>query len=127
LFARACGPASVSSPAALGQPSRQPAYTAAAHMASGDRGPAPGALRAAYYALRTSAAAAAAALGLSAALLSPRVRGGPPTVRFAVAGAGTEAFEAGAGAEARVRPGPSKPSLACLPQRLPMGGGEGWN
>jgi hypothetical protein len=51
-------------------------------------------------------------------------------VRFAVAGAGTEAFEAGAGAEARVRPGPSKPSLACLPQRLPMevggGGGGRW-
>lgn len=33
---------------------------------------------------------------------------------------GTEALVAGAGAEPRVRPGPSKPSLDCLPQRLPI-------
>jgi hypothetical protein len=77
--------------------------------------------------LRTSAAAAAAAFGSLAAFPSPNVRGGPPTVRFGVdpvpafAVDGTEAFVAGAGAEPRVRPGPSKPSLDCLPQRLPMG------
>ena len=72
--------------------------------------------------VRTSAAAAAADLGSLSELFSPNVLGGPPTVRFdAFAVAGTEAFVAGAGAEPRVRPGPSKPSLDCLPQRLPMG------
>lgn len=76
----------------------------------------------------TSAAAAAAdpaGLGSLSVLLSPSVLGGPPTVRFGVdavfALVGTEAFVAGAGAEPRVRPGPSKPSLDCLPQRLPIG------
>jgi hypothetical protein len=83
--------------------------------------------------LRTSAAAAAALLGLLAALPSPNVRGGPPTVRFgafAFAPVGTEALVAGAGAEPSVRPGPSRPSLDCLPHRLPMNvakdGIEGW-
>jgi len=56
--------------------------------------------------LRTSAAAAAAAFGSFAALLSPNVRGGPPTVRFGALATllGTEAFVAGAGAEPSVRP-----------------------
>lgn len=78
--------------------------------------------------VRTSAAAAAADLGSLPELLSPSVLGGPPTMRFCVdpvlAVAGTEAFVAGAGAEPRVRPGPSKPSLDCLPQRLPIGVAE---
>ncbi|KAF9695959.1 hypothetical protein EKO04_005813 [Ascochyta lentis] len=80
--------------------------------------------------VRTSAAAAAADLGSSSTLLSPNFRGGPPTVRFALdpafAVVGTEAFVAGAGADPRVRPGPSKPSFDCLPQRLPIGG-AGWD
>jgi hypothetical protein len=56
--------------------------------------------------LRTSAAAAAAAFGSFAALLSPNVRGGPPTVRFGALATllGTDAFVAGAGAEPNVRP-----------------------
>jgi hypothetical protein len=60
--------------------------------------------------LRTSAAAAAAAFGSSALLLSPSVRGGPPTVLFGVletlfvAPLGTVALVFGAGAEPRVRP-----------------------
>ena len=80
--------------------------------------------------VRTSAAAAAADLGSLPELLSPSVLGGPPTMRFgvdpafALALAGTEAFVAGAGAEPRVRPGPSKASLDCLPQRLPIGVAE---
>lgn len=79
--------------------------------------------------LRTSAAAAAALLGSFAALLSPSVRGGPPTVRFgafALAPAGTEAFVAGEGADPSVRPGPSKPSLDCLPHRLPIAVAKNW-
>lgn len=74
--------------------------------------------------IRTSAAAAAEVLGSLLVFPSPNVLGGPPTVRFAdpaFAVAGTEAFVAGAGAEPKVRPGPSKPSLDCLPQRLPIG------
>lgn len=73
--------------------------------------------------VRTSAAAPAAVLGSLAELLSPNVRGGPPTVRFgalALAPVGTEALVAGAGAEPSVRPGLSKPSLDCFPHRLPM-------
>lgn len=74
--------------------------------------------------VRTSAAAPAASLGSIPGLLSPNVRGGPPTMRFlldpAFAAAGTEAFVAGAGADPRVRPGPSKPSLDSFPQRLPI-------
>jgi hypothetical protein len=56
--------------------------------------------------LLTSAAAAAAAFGSFSALLSPSVRGGPPTVLFGVVPTllGTEALVAGAGAEPRVRP-----------------------
>jgi hypothetical protein len=56
--------------------------------------------------VRTSAAAAAAAFGSFAALLSPKVRGGPPTVLLGalVTLPGTEALVAGAGAEPRVRP-----------------------
>lgn len=80
--------------------------------------------------VRTSAAAAAALLGSLAALFSPNVRGGPPTVRFgalAFAPAGTEALVAGAGAEPSVLPGPSRPSLDCLPHRLPMNARKDWN
>lgn len=80
------------------------------------------------FSVRTSAAAAAADLGSLPELLSPNVLGGPPTTRFGVdpafALAGTEAFVAGAGADPRVRPGPSKASLDCLPQRLPIGVAE---
>lgn len=58
-------------------------------------------------------------------MLVPNTLAGPPIVRFfveaAFALAGTEAFVAGAGAEPRVRPGPSKASFDCLPQRLPIG------
>lgn len=72
--------------------------------------------------IRTSAAAAAAAFGSFAALLSPKVRGGPPTVRFGELATllGTEALVVGAGAEPNVRPWPSKLSLDSLPQRFPM-------
>lgn len=56
--------------------------------------------------LHTSAAAAAAAFGSFSVLLSPNVRGGPPTVLLGVLDTlfGTEALVAGAGAEPRVRP-----------------------
>lgn len=67
--------------------------------------------------LRTSAAAAAAALGSSAAVgaVPPTVRPGPVSL------AGTDAFVAGAGAEPTVRPAPWKfSSLEDLPQRLPI-------
>lgn len=79
-------------------------------------------LRCSYGGVLTSAAAAAAALGSLSEFPSPRVRGGPPTfLAGAVATlAGMEALVAGGGAEPRVRPGPSKPSFDCLPQRLPM-------
>jgi hypothetical protein len=53
--------------------------------------------------LRTSAAAAAAAFGSLAALLSPNVRGGPPTVLFGAL-AGIDALVAGAGADPTVLP-----------------------
>jgi hypothetical protein len=69
--------------------------------------------------LRTSAAAAAAALGLFSTFPSPSVRGGPPTVLFGAL-AGMLALVAGAGAEPTVRPWPSKLSLDCFPQRLPI-------
>lgn len=60
-------------------------------------------------------------MGSSTRLLSPRVRGGPPTFGLgAVALLGTDALVAGSGAEPRVRPCPSKLSLDCFPQRLPM-------
>lgn len=49
------------------------------------------------------------------------MRGGPPTFGFGAAALlGTDARVVGAGAEPSVRPGPSKLSLDCLPQRLPM-------
>jgi hypothetical protein len=56
--------------------------------------------------LRTSAAAAAAALGSFAAFPSPNVRGGPPTVLFGPLATllGMDALVAGAGAEPSVRP-----------------------
>jgi hypothetical protein len=56
--------------------------------------------------VRTSAAAAAAALGSFVELPSPNVRGGPPTVRFGALATllGIDAFVAGAGAEPNVRP-----------------------
>jgi hypothetical protein len=70
---------------------------------------------------RTSAAAAAAAFGSSSRLLSPSVRGGPPTFGFGGATLfGTDALVAGAGADPRVRPWPSKLSFDCLAQRLPI-------
>lgn len=81
--------------------------------------------------LRTSAAAAAAALGSFAPPLlldPPTVRPGPVTFGFAASlatPAGMEALVAGAGAEPSVRPAPWKfSSLEDLPQRLPMEGGE---
>jgi hypothetical protein len=72
--------------------------------------------------LRTSAAAAAAALGSFAVFPSPSVRGGPPTVLFGALATllGIVALVAGAGAEPTVRPWPSKLSLDCFPQRLPI-------
>jgi hypothetical protein len=76
--------------------------------------------------MRTSAAAAAAAFGSSALLLSPSVRGGPPTFGFGGATLfGTDALVAGVGADPSVRPEPSKLSLDCLPQRLPICSFEG--
>jgi hypothetical protein len=69
--------------------------------------------------LHTSAAAAAAALGSFSTFPSPSVRGGPPTVLFGAL-AGMLALVAGAGAEPTVRPWPSKLSLDCFPQRLPI-------
>jgi len=54
--------------------------------------------------VHTSAAAAAAAFGSFSTLLSPNVRGGPPTVLFGATLLGIVAFVAGAGAEPRVRP-----------------------
>jgi hypothetical protein len=73
--------------------------------------------------LRTSAAAAAAALGSLTALPSPSVLAGPPTVRFPAVAAlpGIDALVAGAGASPRVRPGPSKFASDCFPQQLPIG------
>lgn len=78
--------------------------------------------------VRTSAASTAASPGgllSGAGLLPPTVLPDPPTAWFLVeaafALAGTEAFVAGVGAEPRVLPGPSKASLDCLPQRLPIG------
>lgn len=72
--------------------------------------------------VRTSAAAAAAALGSFAPLLPagpPTVRPGPVTFGFALAG--IEALVAGVGAASRVRPAPWKlSSFDDLPQRLPM-------
>jgi hypothetical protein len=67
----------------------------------------------------TSAAAAAATFGSFAVLLSPSVRGGPPTVLFGAV-AGIDALVAGAGADPTVLPWPSKLSFDCLPQRLPI-------
>lgn len=82
--------------------------------------------------VRTSAASAAAVpggLGSLAASPPPNVLAGPPTLGFGfeavLALVGTEALVAGAGAEPRVRPGPSKPSLDSLPQRLPIDVSEG--
>jgi hypothetical protein len=56
--------------------------------------------------IHTSAAAAAAAVGSFSILLSPNVRGGPPTVLFGALATllGMEALVAGAGAAPRVRP-----------------------
>lgn len=71
--------------------------------------------------MRTSAAAAAAAFGSSSLLLSPSVRGGPPTFGFGGATLlGIDALVAGVGADPSVRPAPSKLSLDCFPQRLPI-------
>lgn len=79
--------------------------------------------------VRTSAAAAAAALGSFPALLPPTACAGPPTFGFDfeaalpsfVTRAGSEAVVAGAGAEAKVRPLPWKlSSFDGFPQRLPM-------
>lgn len=76
--------------------------------------------------IHTSAAAAAAALGSSLLFSSPRVLGGPPTLGIGFATLlGMLALVAGGGAEPRVRPWLSKGSLLdCLPQRLPIGGGD---
>lgn len=79
------------------------------------------------FTLRTSAAAAAAALGSFAPSLPPvppTVRPGPVTFGFALDG--TDALVAGAGAEPSVRPAPWKfSSFDDLPQRLPIVVGKG--